>query len=72
MPILRQSLDSEGCEILKGVIIEGSRPGWIFFRSLWDDNDHALAGAGQEDSVGVLEVGLPFEFVDPLPAVSDE
>ena len=53
-------------------IIKLRQPGSIVGVALGDADDHALAGAGEEDAVGVELVGATFGDVDVLPAVGAE
>ena len=53
-------------------IIKLRQPCSIIKISFGDTDDHALAGTGEEDAVGVELVGTAFGDVDVLPAVGAE
>ncbi len=57
-------------QIFKGWIIKSLIASCVFRITWWDYDHHTLPGTGQKNSIGVLEVELPFTLSDPIPSIS--
>ena len=65
-------LDSQPLKQLIRPIVKLRQTRSVVRITFGDANDHALAGAGEEDTVGVKLVGAAFGNVDVLPTVGAE
>ncbi len=53
-----------------GLIVELGLTRVIGICAVGDNDDHALAGAGEQDAVGIHMIGLALGLVDALPSAA--
>ena len=57
-------------EVFVRFVLEAARTGSIRIITVGYDNDHSLASSGKEHPVGILQIFLPFGFMNVLPGAS--